>query len=169
MAFNGPATSQHIGVELLKRVANINMIQLPYAGVAPAVNALMGEHVTSLFANYPSVAAQVSAGKLRVLAVASRVRIEPLPDVPTVAESGYTHYEEEVWFGLVAPAKTPKQTVSQPANWFGSAVLAPEVKEKLAAQEFYPVGACGVDFATYLRKQHDAYGRIIREANIRAE
>jgi len=154
---------------MLKRVANINMTQLPYAGVAPAVNALMGEHVTSLFANYPSVAAQVRAGKLRVLAVASPERLETLPDVPTVAESGYKDYEEEVWFGLVAPEKTPRETVSQLASWLGAATREPDVKQKLAVQEFYPVGACGADFAAYLRQQCDAYGRIIREANIKAE
>ena len=169
MAFNGPATSQHIGVEILKRVANINMIQLPYTGAAPAVNALRGEHVTSLFANYPSVAAQVRAGKLRVLAVASPERVETLPDVPTVAEAGYRDYEEEVWFGLVAPEKTPRETVSQLASWLGAATRAPDIKQKLAVQEFYPVGSCGADFAAYLRKQYDSYRRIIREASIKVE
>jgi tripartite-type tricarboxylate transporter receptor subunit TctC len=169
MAFNGPATSQHIGVEMLKLIANINMIQLPYAGAAPAVNALLGEHVTSLFVNYPSAAEQVRAGKLRVLAVASRARIKTLPDAPTVAESGYRDYEEEAWFGLVAPAKTPRETLSQLAGWFSAAVRAPEVTQKLAVQELYPVGACGAAFAAHLRKQYDAYGRLIREANIKPE
>jgi tripartite-type tricarboxylate transporter receptor subunit TctC len=169
MAFNGPATSQHIGVEMLKRVANVNMIQLPYAGAAPAVNALLGGHVTSLFVNYPSAAEQVRAGKLRVLAVASREQIETLPNVPTVAESGYRNYEEEVWFGVVAPAKTPRETMSQLAGWFSAAVRAPEVRQKLAPQELYPVGACGTDFAAYLQKQYEAYGGLIRAANIKAE
>ena len=170
MAFNGPATSQHIGAEKLKRIANFNMIQVPYAGSAPAVNALLGEHVTSLFVNLPSAGAQVRAGKLRVLAVASGARSQSLPEVPTVAEAGYKDYEEEeVWFGVVAPAKTPGEAVSQLASWFSVAVRAPEIGQKLAVEELYPVGACEADFATYLRKQYDAYGRVIREANIKAE
>ena len=99
----------------------------------------------------------------------SRTRIETLPDLPTVAESGYKEYEAEDWFGLFAPAKTPKETVSQLADWFTAAMQAPEVKPKLVAQGLYPVGTCGTDFAAYIRRQYDDYGRIIREANIKAE
>ena len=106
---------------------------------------------------------------LRALAVASLSRIEPQPDLPTIAESGYKDFEEEVWFGLVAPAKTPKETVSQLAGWFATAVQTPAVKQKLALQELYPVGICGAEFAAYLRKQYDNYGRVIRDANIKAE
>ena len=109
------------------------------------------------------------AGKLRVLAVASRNRIESLPDLPTVAESGFKDYEADVWFGLVAPANTPKDMVSQLASWFSAAMRVPEVKAKLVAQELLPVGTCGEDFAVHLRKQYDEYGRVIREAGIKAE
>ena len=92
-----------------------------------------------------------------------------MPDLPTVAKFGYKDYEEDVWFGVVAPAKTPKDAVSQLGAWFAEAVQAPEVKSKLAVQELYAVGLCGAEFAAYLRKQHADYGRIIREANIQAE
>ncbi len=131
------------------------------------MNALLGQHVDSLYSNYPTAAAALATGKLRALAVGSRSRIEPMPDLPTVAESGYQDYEEDVWFGVVAPAKTPKAVVAQLAEWFAQAVQAPEVKSKLAAQELYPVGLCGEDFAAHLRKQHADYGRIIREVTIK--
>jgi tripartite-type tricarboxylate transporter receptor subunit TctC len=169
MAFQGPATSQHIGAEKFKRAANIDMINVPFLGAAPAVNALLGEHVTALFVNYPSVAEQVKAGKARVLAAASRSRIESLPDVPTIAEVTHKDFEEDVWFGAVAPAKTSKEAVSQLAEWFRVAVLGPEVKPKLIIQGFDAAGTCGEDFATFLREQFNDYGRIIREANIKAE
>ncbi|MFL5002955.1 MAG: Bug family tripartite tricarboxylate transporter substrate binding protein [Xanthobacteraceae bacterium] len=169
MAFNGPATSQHIGFEKLRRAANVHLTHVPYPGGGPAVNALVGQHVTSLFVNYPSVAEQVKAGRLRALAIASRTRLETLPDLPTIAESGYPDYEEDVWFGSVAPAKTPKETVSQLAAWFAAAVQAPEIKQKLLVQELYPVGTCGADFAAYLRQHYDEYGRVIRDSNIKAE
>ena len=143
MAVNGPATSQHIGFEMLKRAAKIDLAFVPFQGGAPAVNALLGQHVDSLFSNYPTAAGAVSNGKLRALAVGSRARIEPMPDLPTIAESGYKDYEEDVWFGVVAPARTPKECVAQLAAWFAEAVQAPYIKSKLAAQELYSVGLCG--------------------------
>ena len=89
--------------------------------------------------------------------------------MPTVAESGYKDFELENWFGVVAPAKTPKETVSQFAGWFTAAMQVPEVKAKLAIQGLYPVAICGADFGSLLRKQYDEYGRVIREANIKGE
>jgi tripartite-type tricarboxylate transporter receptor subunit TctC len=131
----GPATSAHIAIEMLKRVANVSMTFIPYPGAPPAVNALLGEHVTAFFGSYPNVAVNIDAGKVRALAAASRTRFELLPDVPTIAESGYKDYEANLWFGLFAPAKTPKDTVSQLAGWFGAALQAAEVKTKLVAQD----------------------------------
>jgi tripartite-type tricarboxylate transporter receptor subunit TctC len=154
---------------MLKRAAKVDMIFVPFPGGAPAVNALLGGHVTSVFETYPTVKEQLNAGKLRPLATGSRTRIEALPEVPTVAESGYKEYNVDEWFGVLAPAKTPNAMVSQIAGRFAAAVQAPEVKAKLAALGLYPAGMCGADFATLLRKQYDDFGRVIREANIKAE
>src|SRR4029079_11994256 len=126
-------------------------------------------HVDAIYSSYPSASEQIRAGKFRALAVGSRERIEPMPNLPTVAESGYSGYEEDVWFGVVVPARTPQPAVAQLATWFATAVQAPEVKSKLATQELYPVGSCGAAFAEHLRKEHEKYGRIVREANIRTE
>jgi tripartite-type tricarboxylate transporter receptor subunit TctC len=169
MASVAPATTQHIAFEMFKRVADVNMIHVPYPGGAPAVTALLGGHVTAVIANYSEVEAHLAAGKLRALATASRQRIGAAPDLPTVAESGYPNYESEVWFGLVAPAKTPADTITQLSGWLGAALATAAVKEKLQLQEMYPVGACGADFAAHLRTQFDAYARVIREADIKAE
>jgi tripartite-type tricarboxylate transporter receptor subunit TctC len=169
MAANGPATAHHIAFEMLKRAASVNMIFVPYPGTAPAVNALLGEHVSSAITDLADVAEHLKAGKLRALATASRDRIEPLPDVPTIAEAGFKDYEAEGTLGVVAPAKTPKETASQLANWFTAAMQVSEVKAKLVAQGLHPIGTCGPDFGTLLRKQYDEYGRVIREANIKAE
>ena len=169
LASVGPATTQHIGIEQFKHAANLNMPHIPYPGGAPAVNALLGSHVTAVFANYSEVVEQLKAGTLRALATASKTRIEPLPDVPTVAELGYKDYDVEVWFGVVAPAKTPKDVVAQLSGWFTAAMQAPDVKPKLLNLGLYPVGMCGADFAAHIRKQYDEYGRVIRAANIKAE
>jgi tripartite-type tricarboxylate transporter receptor subunit TctC len=164
-----PATTQHIAFEMLKRVADLNMIHVPYPGGAPAVTALLGGHVTAVIANYSEVEAHLASGRLRALATASRQRIAAAPDLPTVAESGYPNYNTEVWFGLVAPARTPADTIAQLAGWFGTALANPDVKAKLKLQEMYPAGTCGAGFASYLRDQFDAYARVIREADIKGE
>jgi len=169
LATPGPATVFHIGFERLKRAANVNMTYVPYPGGAPAINALLGGHVTAVFAEYAPLAAHIKAGTLRALATSSRTRIEPLPDLPTVAELGYTDYEVDLWWSLFAPARTPKETITQLADWFMAALQAPEVKAKLVAQGFSPVGMCGADFGALLRRQYKDYGRVISEANIKEE
>jgi tripartite-type tricarboxylate transporter receptor subunit TctC len=167
MASFGPTGSAHIAVEMLKLAANVNMNYVPYPSQVAAVNALLDEDVTSAVTSYVAVAEHLKAGKLRALATASRTRIEALPDVPTVAETGYKDYETEVRLWLFAPAKTPKEAVSQLAGWFTAAMQAPEVKAKLVAQGLYPVGMCGADFGDYFRKQYVEYGRVIRESRIK--
>jgi tripartite-type tricarboxylate transporter receptor subunit TctC len=169
LAATGPATPAQIAFEMLKRAANVNMTFVPYPGGATVVTAVLGEHVTSALSDYPGAAEQLKAGKLRALAVAAETRIEALPDVPTVAEAGYKDSESDLWFGLAAPAKTPKQAISELAGWFTAAIQVPDVKAKFAIQGLYPVGMCGMDFARYLRKQYDDFGRILREANIKAD
>ena len=169
LASVGPASVFDISAEMLKRAAHVNMTYVPYPGGAPVLNALLGEHVTSALATYSTSAEQLKAGKLRALAAATRTRIEQLADVPTVAESGYKDFEVDFWLALFAPARTPQAIVAQLAGWFAAALQAPEVKARLVVQGLYPVGTCGSDFAALLRKQYDDYGRIIREANIKAE
>jgi tripartite-type tricarboxylate transporter receptor subunit TctC len=165
----GPGATQHIGIELFKRVANANFVYVPYSGGTPAINDLLGGHVTAVLQNYSEVVELLKSGKLRALAATSKKRIELLPDLPTVAELGYDDYEVEVWFGVLAPAKTPKQSAAELATWFTAAMQAPDVKPKLLNLGLYPVGICGDDFAAHIRKQGDEYGHIIREANIKAE
>jgi tripartite-type tricarboxylate transporter receptor subunit TctC len=169
IASPGPGTIQHIGIEAFKRAANVNVTYVPFPGDAPAVNALLGQHVTSIFVTNTVVREHVNAGKLRAIATASRTRIESLPDLPTVAESGLQNYESDAWFGLVAPAQTPQEIVSQLAGWFSAAMQVPEIKAKLLGLGLLPIGTCGDDFAVHLRKQYDEYGRVLREANIKAE
>jgi tripartite-type tricarboxylate transporter receptor subunit TctC len=169
LASVGPGTAQHVGFEMLRRAAKVDLTYVPYPGGAPAINALLGQHVTAVFAEYAPLAGHLKAGTLRAIATSARSRIEPLPDLPTVAESGYRDYEVDLWWGVFAPAKTPNQTISQLAGWFTEALRAPEVQAKLTALGFSAVSLCGTDFAALLRKEFDRYGRVIREANIKAE
>jgi tripartite-type tricarboxylate transporter receptor subunit TctC len=169
MAGTGPGATQHIGIEQFKRAVGVNMIYVPFAGGAPAINALLGGHVTSVLQNYSEVGEQLKAGTLRALATMSAKRLDPLPDVPTVAELGHPGFEVEVWFGMMAPAKTPKAATEELATWFSAALRDPEITPKLATLGFYPVGMCGDAYAAHIRKESDNYGRIIRDASIKAE
>jgi tripartite-type tricarboxylate transporter receptor subunit TctC len=169
MASIGPASSFQLGFEMLKRAAKVDMTFVPYPGTTPALNAVLGEQVTSMFGTYPNVTEYLKAGKLRALAVGNGARAQPLPDVPTVAESGYRDFDVDAWFGAFAPANTPEPAIRQLEYLFTTALQDASVKEKLLVQGLFPAGACGADFAAYLRKQHDAYSRIIAEANIKAD
>jgi tripartite-type tricarboxylate transporter receptor subunit TctC len=166
LATLGPASDLHIQFERLKRAANVDMIYVPYPGVAPAINALLGNHVTSIITSYSSAAEQFKSGKLRALAMTTKARIDVMPNVPTVAESGYPDHGEGTWFGLFAPARTQREIVSRFSEWFSAAVRAPEVGQKLAAQGIYPRAICGADFAALVRRDYDDFGRIVREAKI---
>ena len=165
-----PGSVAHVAFEMLKRAAKVDLTFVPYPGDAPAVNDLLGGHVASVLVPYAGVVGeQMKAGTLRALASGSRTRSDPLSAVPTVAEAGYKEYEVDFWNGVLAPANTPKETVSQLAGWFAAAMQVPEIKAKLVAQGFYPVGICGANFGALLRKQYDDFGRIIHDANIKPE
>jgi tripartite-type tricarboxylate transporter receptor subunit TctC len=165
----GPASSPRIALETLRRAANVDIVYVPFQGATPAVTALLGQQVSSALVSYPNVVAQIEAGKLRALAVTSRTRAEQIPNVPTVEESGFKDFEADLWFGVVAPAKTPKEAISRLAGWFSAALQAPEIKANLNSQGLFPVGLCGADFAKFTRDQYDQYGREIRDANIKQE
>ena len=169
MASIGPASSFQLGFEMLKRTAKADMTFVPYPGNGPALNAVLGQQVTSMFATLPNVSEYLKAGKLRALAVGNRMRAEPLPDVPTVTESGYGDFDIDAWFGAFAPAATPEPAINEVEHLFTAALQDSSVKEKLSVQGLFPTLTCGNDFGAYLRKQNDAYRRIITEANIKAE
>jgi tripartite-type tricarboxylate transporter receptor subunit TctC len=169
LASAGPGSSTHIAFETLKRAAKIKMTYVPFSGSPAAVNALLGGYVTAALASYPNLVEQIRAGKLRALATISPTRIKQLPDVPTVAESGFPDYASDIWFGVVTPAHTSATIVAQLADWFSAALRAPEVHAKLEAQGLSTVGMCGAAFGAFIRQQYDESGRAIRGANIGAQ
>jgi len=168
LASAGPASSPHIAFEALKRAVNVDITYVPYPGSAPAVNAVLGGHVTSVLASYPNVVGQVKSGQLRALAATSLSRLPQLPDVPTVAESGFKDFEADLWLGTAVPAKTPQDAIARLSGWFRAALQVPDVKSKLEAQGLFPVGTCGAEFDAFIRKEYEQFGRTIREANIQS-
>lgn len=169
MAAVGPGSTFQMGLGIISKAANVNMTFVPFPGSAPAINAALGQHVTSAFSGYAVVSEHIKAGTLRALAVATLKRIDPLPDVPTFDESGFKNLEVDNWFGVIAPEKTPKEALSQFAGWFSAALQAPDVKARLAVQGLYPVGICGEDFGAYVRKRYDEYGEALRATGMKPQ
>jgi tripartite-type tricarboxylate transporter receptor subunit TctC len=165
-ASGGPATSLHIAIEVLKRATGIDINYVPYGGTAPAISALMGGHVQAVAADYPTVVAQLKAGTLRGLMTTSPKRVDALPDVPTMNETGIAKYEAEIFYGVVAPAKTPAKALRDLEGFFLAAMKAPEMQPKLAQQGLFPINTCGAPFGTFLRDIVVDYERIVKEANI---
>ncbi len=162
-------TSLMVGFERLNRDAGMKMAFVPFAGTNQSATAVLGGHVTATIVDYPVAAGHLQAGSLRALATGSRTRMEWLPEVPTLAELGYKDLDLDLWYGLFAPKATPKALVDQLADWFSTSVSRPEVRSRLFAQGIKAGGQCGAPFAAFLRKQYDEYGRIVRDANIKAE
>jgi len=165
----GPATTQHIAFESFKHVTKADMIFVPFAGGAPAVNALLGQHVDAALINYSEGVEQIKAGKLRALATTSAERLKPAPDVPTVAETGYPGYAAEVWLGLLGPAGTPPARVAQLSKWLATVMAREDVASKLEKVGLYPTVTCSEPFAGFLRAKKDDYATIIRAANIKVD
>jgi tripartite-type tricarboxylate transporter receptor subunit TctC len=164
----GPATTQHVLGEQFKLETKIDVIYAPYPGGAPAVTALLGNHVHYVIANYNEVATQVAAGKLRAIATASRGRIEQLKDIPTLIESG-VDIETTVWFGIVAPAGSPRSAIDKLQADIAATLKLPAVREKLIAQGMFPVGSSPEDFSAHIRAQKDQYAKVIKQAAIKAD
>ncbi|HKF12392.1 MAG TPA: tripartite tricarboxylate transporter substrate binding protein [Xanthobacteraceae bacterium] len=164
----GPGSTHQVGFEKLKHDAGLDFTYVPFSGGGPAINALLGNHVTAVLAEYAPLSEHLKAGTLRPLAVTSTARVAGLPGVPTIAET-YPGFEVDFWWGLFAPAHTPDALLSQLAEWFTAAMQKPEVKAKLNELGFFPAGICGQDFAALLRKQYEDYGRVIRSANMRTD
>ena len=168
-ASGGPNTSLHVAIEVLKLATKIDINYVPYGGTAPAINALMGGHVQAVWADYPTVVSHLKSGTLRALVTTSSKRVDELPGVPTLSETGITKYEAEIFYGVVAPAKTPPDTLRQLSDWFSTALNAPEVQPRLPQQGLFKVGTCGAPFGKFLREITADYERVTKAAGMIAK
>jgi tripartite-type tricarboxylate transporter receptor subunit TctC len=168
-ASGGPASALHVAIEVLRLATKIDINYVPYGGTAPSINALMGGHVQAVWADYPTVVSQLKAGTLRGLVTTSPKRVATLPDVPTLNETGISKYEAEIYYGIVAPAKTPDAAIKPLSEWLTAALKTPEVQARLAQGGMFPVGSCGAPFRDFLNNSVADYERIIKEAGIKTK
>ena len=166
---SGPGGAPHLAMELFKRQAGINLAHVPYKGSGPGMNDLLGGRVMmtmdSLLQGYP----QIKAGKLKALAVLGPKRSSLLPDVPTMAEAGVSGYSLTNWFGLLAPAATPKDVVTKVHADVTKILREAEIQKKIADMGADVVGNTPEEFGAAMRAESAQWADIIKSANIKAE
>jgi len=168
-ATTGLGSAGHLTEEVIRRDAGLQILIVPYKGAGPALTDIVGGQVSALADPLPSSFPHVKGGRLKALAVTSRNRIAFMPDVPTMAESGFPGFEMLSWYGLWGPPRLPKDVLDRLAAETAKAAKSPEMQEKLAAQGFIPDGSGPVAFAAYVRDEIAKYAKIVQDANIKID
>jgi tripartite-type tricarboxylate transporter receptor subunit TctC len=165
----GTGTPPHLAAELFSRSAQLEVVHVPYAGPSAAMLDLIAGRLTFTFGTLNVQLPQVNAGKIRALAVTSPVRLEALPEIPTVAESGLPGFEYIGWLGIAAPAGTPARIVERLQREIAVILLTDEARRYFASNGREPVASTPVAFAAFIRAEHAKWGKVIRDSNIKAE
>jgi tripartite-type tricarboxylate transporter receptor subunit TctC len=162
----GVGTATHLATELLKSVAKINIVHVPYKGTNQAMMGLIGGEVDMVLIVVPNAVPQIEAGKVRPLAVLSNERLTSLPNVPTIKEAGLENSEVIAWYGVVAPAGTPSDIINRlNGEWVKIAVM-PDTKEKMRNVGVDPMSSTPEQFAEFLKAEIMRWAKVIKEANV---
>lgn len=166
---SGAGATAHLATELFMSLSRARMTHVPYKGAAPAMTGLISGEVDVLFDSMPTTLPHARSGRLRPLAVTTLQRSALMPHVPTLDEAGVRGYELASWFGLFAPAGTPRAIIERLNAAVNTATGRSELKQRLSSQGAEPLSGTPEDLAAYLRKELDKYGKLIREANVKVE
>ena len=166
----GNGSAVHLATELLKTQAGIDMLHVPYKGSAGALNGVLSGDTSLMFVNLLSSRELVKAGKLRALATASGKRLAAEPSLPTVAEAGVPGYEFQAWFGVVAPAGTPRPIIDKLNGELRRLLTLPDVREKLTAQGGFEINSGSPEaFSALIRKEIDHWGKLVRQTGAKVD
>jgi tripartite-type tricarboxylate transporter receptor subunit TctC len=166
---SGVGTPNHLGGEMLKAMAGINIVHVPYKGGATSIIDLIAGQVQLVFSSAPSVVPHVRAGRLKALAVGSAKRTPALPNVPTVAESGVPGYEYTTWYGIFAPAKTPAPVITRLNAEIVRILADPQMSQRFQSQGGDPASSTPAELTAYMREEMARWARVIKTAGIRIE
>ena len=165
----GAGTTNHLANELLMSLEKINLVHVPYKGASVAVFSLIGGEVDEVVVAVASALTQIRAGKVRALAVLSEHRVQTLPDVPTAKEAGVENFVMPIWFGMFAPAATPREILARLNQEVAKAMAAPDFRERLAAAGVDPWPGTPQELANLVRSETSRYAALIKKAGLRAE
>jgi tripartite-type tricarboxylate transporter receptor subunit TctC len=165
----GTGTTHHVIGELFRLSANAPVTHAPFQGGGPAIMAAVGGHIPMVMANVSEVVPFARSGKMRPLAVTTRERAEALPEVPTVREAGYAEVESTNWSGFVVPAATPPAAIARLNSELGQALKNPDAREKLRTYGMSHAPTTPQEFDAFLRSESERYGKVVREAGIKAD
>ncbi len=165
----GQGSPNHLGMELLKAMAGIDMVHVPYKGTGPAITDLLGGQVQLMFNSMPSVLPLVKSGKLKGIAVGSAQRSPAIPDIPTVAESGLPGFENVTWYGMFAPAKTPRDIVVKLNREVVKILAQPEMAQRLANQGAEPRSSSPEELAKFMQVESVRWKKVIQAAGMKPE
>lgn len=168
-ASSGSGSSIHLSGEMFKMKTGLNMLHVPYRGSAPAVSDLLGGQVQSMFDNSPSSMPHVKAGKLRALAITSKERSPLLPDVPTIAESGFPGFEVQSWFGLSAPAGTPDAVIKRINTALNTALKDPTIKQRLADLVATTAPGTPDDMRKFVASELKGWNEVVKASGAKAD
>jgi tripartite-type tricarboxylate transporter receptor subunit TctC len=167
MANAGSGTPTHLAAVLFAQAAGVNFVHLSYRGAAPATNDVLAGHVLAMFNNPVNAVPHAKANSLRAIAVTGSKRLSLLPDLPTVAESGYPGFETRTWYGLFGPAGMPPEHVAKLFTDTHWALHSPDVMDKLVAQGWDVLGTAPADFALVLKSELDKWSAVVKGAKIK--
>ncbi len=165
----GNGSSSHLNMELLKSVAGFDAVHVPFNGSPPAVTATIQGETQAMFAVMQPLQAQVQAGKLRALAVTTAKRFPLLPDLPTIAESGYPGFEALAWNGVMVPAATPKPVITRLNAEMNAVLKQPDVVEKMQASGFDLIGGTPEDFGNLIKRETETWTPVIRKLGLKVD
>jgi tripartite-type tricarboxylate transporter receptor subunit TctC len=164
----GVGSSSHLAGEMLKSLAGISMVHIPFKGGGPALVAVIAGEVQIMFATMPAAMPHVKSGKVKPVAVTTAKRSQAMPELPTIAESGVKGYEASTWYGLLAPARTPPAIVTR-LHADTVKILAGPTRQRLEIQGFEPEGGTPAEFAAYIKTEIVKWAKVIKDAGIPAE
>jgi tripartite-type tricarboxylate transporter receptor subunit TctC len=166
---SGNGSVGHLATLLLSTMTGVPFLHVPYKGTAPAVNDLMGGHIPLMMSSMLATLPQVRAGKLRIIALTSAQRVRAIPEVPTIAEAGVPGYEATLWYGLVAPARTPDAILKRLNTELATALKNPDVIEKLSMQAVEPFHSSPEQFGTLIRTEFEKWAKVIKSGGIKTD
>jgi tripartite-type tricarboxylate transporter receptor subunit TctC len=164
----GSGSTLHLAGELFKSLAGVDIVHIPYKG-ATGITDLIAGAVQLSFAGLPQTLPHVKSGRLKALAVTTLRRAAAVPDLPTIAEAGVPGYEVDPWYGVIAPAGTPRAIIDRLNAAFARALAAPDVKEKFVLQGLEPRSSTPAEFSDIILKEIAKWSKVVRDAGIRAE